>query len=160
VSYQLSFATPLDPAALALLEAATAVPFGHLDMAEWLTFAAWNERGAVVGVLVMEPRNYFDWHLSCAVTDPRFMSRRLLTAIFTATFSRAARITALVEPDNVRALMQVQRLGFRKEGFCRHVIEGTRDAFVFGMLPEECRFLRPQAFVRPPTVTAGATLHG
>jgi hypothetical protein len=50
----------------------------------------------------MEPRNYFDWHMSCAIADQRvLMTRRLLRRRSSAPiFTRAVtRITALVEPE-------------------------------------------------------------
>ena len=68
------------------------------------------------------------------VLDPRCMSRRVLRAIFTAAFTQARRLTAEVEPDNRRALRQVQRMGFVYEGYRRLGLEGTRDTLVYGML--------------------------
>ena len=46
-------------------------------MLEWLCVTAYNDHDAVVGVLTMEPRNWFDWHLCCAIADQRLMTRRL-----------------------------------------------------------------------------------
>jgi hypothetical protein len=75
------------------------------------------------------------------VLDPRCLSRRVLRAIFTAVFAQAKRLTAEVEPDNRRALQQVQRLGFVYEGYRPLGLEGTRDTVVYGMLREDCRYL-------------------
>ena len=141
------------------LERETQVPFGHLDMREWFTVTAYNERNQIVGVLTMEPRNWFDWHLSCAIRDQRIMSFRLLRTIFRTVFSRAVRVTALVEPDNERALNQVRRMGFQYEGFIRCGIEGNRDAMMFGMLRRECRFLMPSRKSSRPSTTNGGP-HG
>lgn len=135
-----SFA-PLSPEAMLFLEEETNVAFRHLDMRHWLTVTAFNDHDAVVGVLTMEPRNWFDWHMSCAIADQRLMSKRLLRTIFRTTFTRAKRITALVEPGNERAIGQMRRLGFVYEGFIRCGLEGHRDVLMFGMLPEDCRFL-------------------
>jgi hypothetical protein len=95
----------------------------------------------LMGVLACEFKTFFDVHFNTAISDPRCMSRRLLRAIFTALFSKAARITAEVAVDNRRALKNVLRMGFVLEGYCRLGIEGTRDAYVFGMLKEDCVFL-------------------
>jgi hypothetical protein len=145
-AFHFSFAAPLTPEATQFLETETGIPFGHIDMREWLCVTAYNDHDSVVGVLTMEPRNWFDWHLSCAIADQRLMTRRLLKTIFKAAFTRAKRITALVEPGNYKAIKQVARLGFQQEGFGRFLIEGTRDALIFGMLEHECPWLRQ---VRP-----------
>ena len=132
--------------------------FAHLDMRDWFCISCWNDHDAVVGVLTMEPRNSFDWHMSCAIADQRLMTRRLLRTIFKTMFSRAVRITALVEPSNERALQQLKRLGFQYEGFMRKGIEGTRDALMWGMLVEDCPFLpgyKPGGTIRPTDFTGG-----
>jgi hypothetical protein len=153
-SYSYSFAAPLDPEACRVLEAETRVAFHHLDTSEWFCVAGRNSDGAVVGVLTLEPRNWFDWHWSCAITDPRVLSRRLLKTIFRTAFTRATRLSALIEPSNERALAQVKRLGFWPEGFCRLAIEGKRDAVMFGMLRQECRWLHPTSGPRHSDVLA------
>lgn len=143
--YHFAFGGALTVDAAIFLEEKTGVPFGHLDTRDWFTVTAYNDHDAIVGVLTMEPRNWFDWHMSCAIADQRLMSFRLLRTIFKTTFSRAVRITALVEPANARAIEQVKRMGFVYEGFLRCGIEGSRDALMFGMLRDDCRFLaRPR----------------
>lgn len=139
--FHFSFAAPLTPEACQFLEEETAIPYAHLDMRDWFCATAWNDTGSVVGVLTMEPHTWFDWHMSCAIADQRIMTRRLLKTIFRTTFTRARRITALVEPGNQRALGQVKRMGFWQEGYGRWMIEGNRDAVMFGMLPHECPWL-------------------
>lgn len=139
--FQFSFAAPLTPDASIFLERETGVAFGHLDTSEWFCITATNDQDEIVGVLTMEPRNWFDWHMSCAIADQRIMTRRLLRTIFKAIFSRAVRVTALVEPGNARALAQVKRMGFIYEGFIRKGVEGNRDALMWGMLAEDCPYL-------------------
>jgi RimJ/RimL family protein N-acetyltransferase len=153
-SYSYSFAAPLDPEACRFLEAETHVAFHHLDTSEWFCVAGRNSDGAVVGVLTLEPRNWFDWHWSCAVADPHVLSRRLLRTIFRTLFKAGAvRITALIEPSNEQAIKSVRRLGFVYEGFLRMGIEGDRDALVFGMLEGDCRWLHlaPHSGLRAPS---------
>jgi RimJ/RimL family protein N-acetyltransferase len=83
------------------------------------------------------------------------MPRRVLRAIFTAAFAQARRLTAEVEPDNRRALRQVQRLGFVYEGYRRLGLEGTRDTMMYGMLRGDCKYLPGY---QGPTVMATPTL--
>lgn len=136
-----SFAAPLTPDANAFLSAQTEIDFSAQDMRHWLCATAYNDLGEIVGVLACEPKTWFDWHFSCAVADPRVISRRLLKTIFKTLFSRAVRITALVDPDNERAISNCRRMGFVYEGFLRMGVEGRRDALIYGMLAEDCPWL-------------------
>ncbi len=160
--FRYAFTAPLDPDAIEFLELETRVPFHHLDTSKWFCVTARNSHDAVVGVLTLEPRNWFDWHWSCAIADPRLLTRRLLKTIFRTGFSRARRITALIEPVHERTIRQAVRLGFVYEGFIRLGIEGSRDAYMFGMLPSECRFLPGVRAAKPVKKIdiAGEPLHG
>ena len=60
------------------------------------------------------------------------------------------RLTAEVEPDNRRALRQVQRLGFVYEGYHPLGLEGSRDTIIYGMLREDCRYLPDHDVDRTP----------
>jgi hypothetical protein len=135
-----SFEAPLPLEALAFLSRRTGVDFMRHDTSGWLCVTGWDG-GLLLGMCCFEPKTWFDWHFSVAIDDPRCMSRRVLKAMFTAVFTQAVRITALVEPDNARALDQMKRLGFQYEGYSRCGIEGTRDALIWGMLRDDCRFL-------------------
>jgi hypothetical protein len=135
-----SFEAPLPPEARAMLSRATGVNFMPIDTSEWLCVTG-SEDGRLLGCCCFEPKTWFDWHFSVAIEDPRCMSRRVLKAMFSAVFTVGVRVTALVEPDNDRALRQMKRLGFQYEGYLRLGIEGTRDAMVWGMLREDCRYL-------------------
>ena len=147
----ISFA-PLRPDAVEYLTRHTGVDYrygGNFGPPNWFCVTARDDEGMLMGVLACEFKTFFDVHFNTAISDPRCMSRRLLRAIFTALFSKARRITAEVAVDNRRALRQMQRMGFVYEGFCRLGIEGVRDAYVFGMLKDDCRYL--------PTYTGGTT---
>jgi hypothetical protein len=119
------------------------VDFTHCDFKAPRWFSAWarNERGHIMGIFAIEFPYWFEGRVTIMVLDPRCMSRRVLRAIFTAAFTQARRLTAEVEPDNRRALKQVQRLGFVYEGYRPLGLEGTRDTIVYGMLREDCKFL-------------------
>ncbi len=119
------------------------IDYGFIDFTQphWLCVTARHDDGEIAGVLICEFKTWFDVHCSYVITDPRCMTRRLLRAVFRALFSRCVRITSLVEPDNDHAVNVARRMGFVYEGFSRKGIEGKRDALVFGMLVEDCRFL-------------------
>jgi hypothetical protein len=120
------------------------IDFSHCSFKAPRWFSAWsrNETGYITGVLAVEFQTWFEGKITVLVLDPRCLSRRALRAIFTALFSQAKRLTAEVEPDNRRALRQVQRLGFVYEGYHPLGLEGCRDTIIYGMLREDCRYLR------------------
>lgn len=108
--------------------------------------------GRVAAGLACEFKTWFDVSFSAAIDDPDAITRRLLKGIFTALFTKARRITALVDPENHHAEDVVNRLGFTYEGFVRRGLDGDHDALLYGMLPEECIFL--------PGVRAARTVNG
>ena len=119
------------------------VDFTQCDFKAPRWFSAWarNDDGHITGIFAIEFPYWFEGRVTIMVLDPRCMSRRVLRAIFTAAFSQAKRLTAEVEPDNRRALRQVQRLGFVYEGYRPLGLEGSRDTIVYGMLREDCKYL-------------------
>jgi ribosomal protein S18 acetylase RimI-like enzyme len=129
--------------AQAMLTRHLRIDFSQCDFKAPRWFSAWarNDAGHIVGIFAIEFPFWFEGKVTILVLDPRCMSRRVLRAIFTAAFTQAKRLTAEVEPDNRRALRQVQRLGFIYEGFRPLGIEGSRDTIVYGMLKEDCRYL-------------------
>jgi hypothetical protein len=143
---------PLASDAVAFLSDRTGVSFHGLVFDRWLCVTARGDFDEVLGVWTMEPKTWFDWHMSAAIADPRCLTRRLLQAMFRAVFLKcsAVRVTALVDPDNRQALRQMRRLGFIYEGFLRMGVEGTRDGMMFGMLRADCPWL--------PGYTGGTTV--
>ena len=129
--------------AQALLTKHLRIDFSGCDFKAPRWFSAWarNDAGHITGIFAIEFPFWFEGRVTILVLDPRCMSRRVLRAVFTAAFANARRLTAEVEPDNRRALRQVQRLGFIFEGTRRLGLEGTRDTYVFGMLRGDCRYL-------------------
>ena len=104
----------LPPDAQAMLTRHLRIDFSPCDFKAPRWFSAWarNDAGEITGIFAIEFPFWFEGKVTILVLDPRCMSRRVLRAIFTAAFAQAKRLTAEVEPDNRRALRQVQRLGF------------------------------------------------
>ena len=144
---KVSFA-PLSFNHAAALSQYTGIDFMHSDFEDedrWFccSVADGDRLGAVI---VFEFKTWFDAHVSLVVFDPKALSRKLISTLVTAVFRRAKRISALVDANNMRALRQVWRLGFKHEGFIRLGIEGQRDAVMFGMLPDDCPYLKGEPF--------------
>jgi hypothetical protein len=106
----------------------------------------------VVAGLVCEFKNNFDVHFSTAVADPGCISRRILRGVFQSLFSKAVRITALVDPRNAHSNNLVLRMGFVYEGFLRMGLDGFHDANLYGMLRQDCKYL--------PGVRAAHSMNG
>jgi hypothetical protein len=120
----------------------TSVEFGN---DRWLSCVVHGPKGVAV-VIIYEFKTPFDAWATVLVQDPKGLSRKLLTTMFRAVFSSAARITVHIAPDNQLALQQVWRMGFRYEGYSRRGYDGRRDAVVFGLLPEDCPYLGDEPF--------------
>ena len=144
--------------AQALLTKHLRVDFTRCDFKAPRWFSAWarNDNGNICGIFAIEFPFWFEGRVTTLVLDPRCMSRRVLHAIFMAAFTNARRLTAEVEPDNRRALRQVQRMGFVYEGYRRMGLEGTRDTLVYGMLKDDCKYLPGYT---GSTVIAAPALH-
>lgn len=113
----------------------------NLDSPTWFTATARNEDGAVVGALVCEFWSGFDCKFSTAVSDEHVITPKLLHVIFDTLFSKVKRITAEVDPENITSIDRLVRMGFVYEGFKRRGLDGVNDAMIYGMLPEDCKFL-------------------
>lgn len=135
---------PFNAEEAAFLSQATGVDFSRTDFASplWLCVSARDDDGQLMGLAGFEFKNWFDAYFSTAIRDPRCLTRRVLRAMFTAVFSKAARVSAEIEPGNQDALGKAKRMGFEVEGYKRLAIEGRRDAFLLGMTKDSCRFLR------------------
>lgn len=81
--------------------------------------------------------------LSIYTIDKRWCSKRTLRAVFDFAFNvlKALRVSILVNTDNYVSERFVTKLGFRKEGELRQFREG-KDVYVFGMLKNECKFIK------------------
>jgi len=134
---------PLTLAARQTLSKRTGVDFTNTEMKNWFCVSAWTG-GRCVGAIACEPRSHFDWNFNLFVDDHRCVTRKVMRVFFGTLFTRAVRVTAEVDPSNDIALKQIKRLGFIYEGFRRLGIEGKRDAYVFGMLAEDCPWIRPR----------------
>ena len=109
----------------------------------WLFVVARNDHGAVIGVLVFEWKTPFDAHLSISVVDRRcLLMSKLQTMVWQEVFKRTARVTMLVDAADEKMEHTCRKLGAQYEGFLRRGLDGHRDALIFGMLPEDCRWLR------------------
>ena len=125
-----------------LLSAATDINFRGVNFADGNWMCVSVSREAHVALLVAcEFKNAWDAHVNVALFDRRCLVRGLLQMLFATVFMRARRISAHVDPENSRARDAMERMGFVREGYAKLMIEGTRDAVLYGMTAEDCRYL-------------------
>jgi hypothetical protein len=144
---KVSFA-PLREDAILLLSQETGVDFSTTEFSDeetWFCCTVRDENIAVL-IIVFEFKSWCDAYVTTVLFDARALTRRLLTTVIATVFKRASRITAEIDPANQTALQQVWRMGFRYEGYKRRAIEGTRDAVLFGLIPEDCPYLVGKPF--------------
>ena len=99
--------------------------------------------GELIAGAVFSNHRGHDIELSFAAADPRWARRGNLRAVFHYPFRQlgCARVTVVTGRNNARARRLAAGLGFTLEGIVRRGLDGREDAFVFGMLREECRWL-------------------
>jgi hypothetical protein len=139
--------SPLDADAVVFLSEETGVDFRSARLGgpdRWFCASARNDHGAVVGALACEFKSSFNAHFSIAIADPHCLNYRVLHAVFVALFSKAKRLTALIDPDNKKAIKEAHQLGFVVEGYLKYGMDGQRDALLMGMTADTCRWLKPR----------------
>lgn len=85
----------------------------------------------------------FDCELTFAANSPRWCRKGILRALFHYPFEQMnlKRMTLIVGENNPRALKLNQGLGFVIEGKARKAYDGTNDAYILGILKEDCKWL-------------------
>lgn len=84
-----------------------------------------------------------DCEISCASESPMAFRPHVLRAVFTYVFVQlqCTRLTSITTKRNVRTRRFLDALGFRLEGCVKRAYDGKRDALIYGLLAEDCRYL-------------------
>ncbi len=79
-----------------------------------------------------------------AASDPGKSSRRLLGVIFGYPFNnlKCSRVSAQAAKSNARSRQFLERVGFRLEGVKIGGVARGRDAIMYGMAKEACRWIK------------------
>ncbi len=83
--------------------------------------------------------------VTVASVDPSWArSRSVMHALFAYPFLQlgCTRMGCLVSANNKRANKLARGLGFTREGILRRGYDGVNDGHLYGMLREECKWLR------------------
>ena len=109
----------------------------------YICFGAELDGEIKLGV-IYEGYNVWDVNMHIVLTDRRAITRRVLQAGFDFPFNRlkVQRVTGLVPVDNMAAREFDEKLGFVQEGRKRHAFAGKVDGIYYGMLREDCRWIK------------------
>lgn len=85
-----------------------------------------------------------DIMMSAAFDDPRWCTRKTLRALYSYPFLQldCRRMTAITQSDNADAIKALIQMGFEHEGVLRCFFSDDQHGLLFGMLREECRWIR------------------
>ena len=88
-------------------------------------------------------RGEHDIRMHCA-GEPGWLTRQTLRAFFEYPFRQlaAVRVTTTVAKGNKKARALNERLGFVHEGTIRHGYGRGRDGILYGMLVDECTWIK------------------
>jgi RimJ/RimL family protein N-acetyltransferase len=81
-----------------------------------------------------------------SIVSDHGLSKGFIKVVFGYAFQLAnlRRLSALVEIENQESIDLVERLGFIREGVLRHAADNGNNLYVYGMLKEECKWVRNQ----------------
>lgn len=114
------------------------------DLGPLVTIGLVDKNGKLVaGCLYHNYRKYGSMEVTFASITPRWVLPWNLAPLFHYPFVQRActRITLIIGSNNKVALRTNIRLGFKLEGVVRRGYDGMQDAYVLGMLREECKWI-------------------
>lgn len=118
----------------------------HMRGESWGPYTALGvvRRGVLLGGVVYHEKRDIDIHVSMAFDRPGWALPYTMRALFDYPFNQlgCVRITAMTARKNRKARESLIRAGFKLEGVHRRAVDGVEDFISYGMLKEECRWLR------------------
>jgi hypothetical protein len=101
-------------------------------------------RGQLVGGVVYHAYRTFDIQLSAAFDTVGWALPGTVRALLAYPFNElgVSRVTAFTGRKNKKAKKLLTDLGFTLEGVAKRGLDGIEDAFAYGLLREDCRWLK------------------
>lgn len=98
---------------------------------------------SLIGGVVFHEYRGNDIQMSCASESPRWLTKRILRALFAYPFVQLGcdRVTAFCPAGNAHTRQFLERIGFSLEGVMRRGFI-TDDCALYGLLREECKWIK------------------
>lgn len=108
-----------------------------------IVFASLDNDGNILGGVLFSQFTRNNCEVTCASTSARFLNRNFMDVFFHYAFITAgkARINAIVDVDNEKSKTLCRKIGFVEEGVLKRWY-GDKDAVIFRMTREECRWIK------------------
>lgn len=102
------------------------------------------ENGRIIGGVVYTMYTGNGIMMNVAGGYKGWINRAFLRAAFAYPFKQlgCTRVSGLVRADNYAAQQFDERLGFKREGLVRHGDDDGTDLIMYGMLREECKWIK------------------
>ena len=99
--------------------------------------------GKLIGGIVFHSYTNFSMEIDFYTTDARWCNRKTLKIVFNYIFNVCGceRIQAKCLKKNKKVRTLIERLGFKFEGTMRRGYDGKKDALMYSLLKDECRYL-------------------
>ena len=121
------------------------IPIFEYGSTPYTALGLMNAAGMILAGVVYQNYTKIDIHMhAAALPGKRWLSKHFLGECFRYPFEQLGcrRITGLVPARNEAAQAFDEHLGFRLEGRVRQILPNGEDLIIYGMLREECRFLK------------------
>jgi RimJ/RimL family protein N-acetyltransferase len=107
-------------------------------------------RGVLVGGIVYHNYHGFSIEVSMAFDRPDWAMPSVIRQFFSYPFIQldVVRMTAIIGKKNKRMRRLAEGLGFKYEGTARKGFDGKQDAILYGMLKQDCKWIKPREFSR------------
>jgi RimJ/RimL family protein N-acetyltransferase len=105
--------------------------------------ASLDTEGKILGVVLFSQFTRNNCEITCASNSKYFLNRNFMDVFFHYAFitAKVRRVNALVATDNEASKNLCRRVGFIEEGVLKHWF-GDKDAAIFRMTIDECRWLK------------------
>lgn len=100
----------------------------------------------VAGIVFHNYRGH-DMDMAVAADGLTMMTPAMLRTIYAYPFHQVGvlRLTAITARANKRTRKLIEATGFKLEGVHRKAMDGRQDAMSYGLLRDECRWLKPRS---------------
>tara|TARA_R110000787_G_scaffold126662_1_gene237967 strand:+ start:308 stop:802 length:495 start_codon:yes stop_codon:yes gene_type:complete len=122
------------------------LPYSSIDDIDYFSFVGigLEDSGSYIAGCLYSNHSGHNIDMHFATDSPKCATKRNFRAWFGYPFLQLGckRVTAIIVKSNKKSRKFVERAGFRLEGVARKGFDGIRDACIYGMLFEDCKYLK------------------